>query len=77
LSDEDCSVLKKYQIYNDFDKLAGPNVFILNCAGLITFMYNGRDPEDIVDMADIIHMLHELMEAGGYEVYGGIAERND
>jgi len=75
LSDEDCSVLKKYQIYNDYDKLTGPNVFILNCAGLITYMYNGKDPEDIVDMADIIHVLHELMESGGYEVYGGVANR--
>jgi len=76
LSDADCSVLKKYQIYNDYDKLVGPNVFILNCAGLITYMYNGKNPDDIVAMADIIHVLHELMEAGGYRVYGGAANRN-
>lgn len=77
LSDGDCSVLKKYQIYNDYDKLEGPNVFILNCAGLIIYMYNGKDPGDIVDMADIIAVLHDLMEACGYEIYGGVAERNE
>jgi peroxiredoxin Q/BCP len=75
LSDEDCSVLKKYQIYNDYDKITGPNVFILNCAGLIVYMYNGKNPEDIVAMADIIAVLHDLMVAGGYEVYGGVANR--
>lgn len=74
LSDEDCSVLKKYQIYNDYDKLAGPNVFIMNCAGLITYMYNGKNPEDIISMADIIHVLHDLMDSGGFEVYGGITK---
>jgi peroxiredoxin len=76
LSDEGCSVLKEYQIYDDYDKLAGPNVFILNRAGIIAYMYNGKSPEDVVDMADIIHVLHELMEAGGFEVYGGIVDRS-
>ena len=76
LSDEDSSVLKKYDIYNEEDKLIGPNVFILNCAGLITYMYNAKNPEDIVSMADIIAVLHDLAESGGYKVYGGIANRN-
>lgn len=76
LSDEDCTVLKRYQIYNEYDKLIGPNIFILNCAGLITYMYNGKNPEDIVAMADIIAVLHDLAESGGYEVYGGVANRN-
>ncbi|HTY92192.1 MAG TPA: redoxin domain-containing protein [Methanocella sp.] len=76
LSDEDCSVLKKYQIYNPYEKLIGPNIFILNCAGLITYMYNGKNPEDIVSMADIIAVLHDMAEAGGAEVYGGIVKRN-
>jgi peroxiredoxin Q/BCP len=76
LSDEDCSVIKKYQIYDEDDKLIGPNVFILNCAGLINYMYNGKNPEDIVAMADIIAVLHDIMKSGGSEIYGGIAERN-
>jgi len=76
LSDEDCSVLKKYQIYDEDLKLPGPDIFILNCAGLITYMYNGKNPGDIVSMADIIAVLHDIMQSGGYELYGGIAERN-
>lgn len=76
LSDEGCAVLKKYQIFSEADKLPGPNVFILNCAGLITYMYNGKNPGDIVSMADIIAVLHDLMQSGGYELYGGIADRN-
>ncbi len=74
LSDEDCSILKKYQIYNDYNKLDGPNVFILNRAGLIAYMYNGKSPDDIVDMADIIHVLHEIMVTGENVVYGGVAK---
>jgi len=76
LSDEDCTVLKRYDVYNEVDKLIGPSVFILNSAGLITYMYNGKNPEDIVEEADIVHVLHELMENSGYVVYGGVAERN-
>ncbi len=76
LSDEDCAVLKKYDIYNPYEKLVGPNVFILNCAGLITFMYNGKNPDDIVTMADIIAVLHDIAEFGGAGVYGGVANRN-
>ncbi len=72
LSDEDCAVIKKYQIYNEYDKLEGPNIFILNCAGLITYMYNGKNPEDIVSMADVVSILHDIMEKGGQEVYGGV-----
>jgi peroxiredoxin Q/BCP len=76
LSDEDCSVLKRYQIYNQYDTLIGPNVFILNCSGLITYMYNGKNPEDIVSMADIIAVLHDISESDGSQVYGDIANRN-
>jgi peroxiredoxin Q/BCP len=76
LSDEDCTVLKRYQIYNEYDKLVGPNIFILNCAGLITYMYNGKNPDDIVAMADIIAVVHDLAESGGNEIYGGVANRN-
>ncbi len=76
LSDEDCTVLKRYQVYNPYEKLVGPNVFIINCAGLITYMYNGKNPEDIVAMADIIAVLHDLAESGGAQVFGGVANRN-
>ena len=77
MSDMDCSTLKKYTIYNEPEKLMGPNVFILNHVGLITYMYNGKNPEDIVEMADIINVLHEMEKTGGTEIYGGVADRID
>lgn len=70
LSDEGCSVLKKYDIYDEYDKLVGPSVFILNCAGIIVYMYNGKNPGDIVEEADIISVLHDIMS--GHEAYGGV-----
>lgn len=76
LSDEDCAVLKRYEIYDPYDKLVGPNVFILNCAGMITFMYNGKNPDDLVAMADVIAVLHDIAESDGTVVYGGVANRN-
>lgn len=76
LSDDGCEVLKKYEIYNEDDKLIGPCVFILNCAGMISYMSIGKNPEDIVSMADVVAVLHDIAESGGYEVYGGIADRN-
>jgi thioredoxin-dependent peroxiredoxin len=75
LSDSSCKVLKLYDIYNKFDTLVGPMLFIINSAGLINFFYDGKNPEDIVDTADVIRMLHEL---GGNDalIFGGVAERN-
>ncbi len=77
LSDRDCTAIKKYTIYSGPEKLLGPNVFILNSSGLITYMYNGKNPSDIVEMADIINVLHEMEKTGGTEIYGGVADRID
>lgn len=75
LSDSRCKVLKLYDIYNMFDTLVGPMLFILNSSGLINFFYDGKNPEDIVDMADVIRMLHALDENDAL-IFGGVAERN-
>ena len=75
LNDSHFRVMKLYDIYNKFDTLAGPMLFIINSAGLINFFYDGKNPEDIVDMADVIHMLHALDENEGL-IFGGVAERN-
>ncbi|AFD01001.1 Peroxiredoxin [Methanocella conradii HZ254] len=61
LSDEDCSALKKYGIYNEYDKLVGPCIFVLNRAGIIMYSYEGKNPEDIVSMSDVIAVLHDAM----------------
>jgi len=75
LSDSHCKVMKLYDIYNKFDTLVGPMLFIINSAGLINFFYDGKNPEDIVDTADLIRMLHELDENNAL-IFGGVAERN-
>ncbi len=74
LSDARFKVLKLYDIYNKFDTLIGPALFIINSAGLINFSYEGKNPEDIVDTADVIRMLHQLDENDAL-IFGGIAER--
>ena len=75
LSDDRCTVIKLYDIYNKFDTLTGPILFIINSAGLINFSYEGKNPEDIVDTADLIRMLHQLDENDAM-IFGGVAERN-
>ena len=74
LSDTRYKVLKLYDIYNKFDTLIGPVLFIINSAGLINFSYEGKNPEDIVDTADVIRMLHNLEENDAL-IFGGVAER--
>ena len=74
LSDDRYTAIKLYDIYNKFDTLTGPVLFILNPAGLINFSYEGKNPEDIVDTADLIRMLHQLNENDSM-IFGGVAER--
>lgn len=76
LSDASCEVMKRYDIYNKDDILAGPVLFILNSAGLINFLYDGKNPEDVVEEADVISMLHQLNEENDALIFGGVAERN-
>jgi peroxiredoxin len=76
LSDAGCEVMKQYDIYNEYDILTGPFLFIINSAGLINFMYDGKSPDDIVEVADLISMLHQLNEESEALIFGGVAERN-
>lgn len=57
LSDSDCVVIKRYGLYNEYDKLTGPAVYVLNKAGTVAFMYAGKNPSDIVDDEEIIRAL--------------------
>jgi peroxiredoxin Q/BCP len=75
LSDTRCKVMRLYDIYDKFDTLTGPMLFILNSSGLINFFYDGKNPDDIVDTADVIRMLHQLGENDAL-IFGGVAERN-
>lgn len=75
LSDVDHAVMKRYDIYNAYDTLEGPVVFIINRIGMINFFYAGKNPEDIVEEADVIRMLH-VLDADDTIIFGGIASRN-
>lgn len=54
LSDEDNRVLKMLGLYNKFDRLAGPAIYLLNRAGTILFMHQGNQPSDIIEDEAII-----------------------
>jgi len=57
LSDPDCRTIKLYGLYNQYDKLIGPAIFVLNQAGTVMFMYLGKNPEDMVENEEIIRVL--------------------
>jgi peroxiredoxin Q/BCP len=57
LSDPDCNVIKEYGLYNQYDKLLGPAILVLNKAGTIMFMYAGKNPGDITVDEEIIKVL--------------------
>ena len=57
LSDQRCDISRQYGIYNEYDKLLGPAIFVLNKAGVIVFMSVGKDPWDIVEDEEIIKVL--------------------
>ena len=57
LSDLNCMVIKAYGLYNQYDKLIGPSIMVLNEAGVILFRYDGKNPSDIVEDEEIIKVL--------------------
>ena len=57
LSDPDCTVIKAYGLYNQYDKLIGPAILVLNEAGVILFRYEGKNPSDITEDEEIIKVL--------------------
>ena len=71
LSDARLEAVKAYDIYHKPEVLTGPVMYIVSPGGLINFFYEGKNPDDIVEMADIIRMLHQLNEEDGSLVFGG------
>lgn len=57
LSDPECSAIKLYEIYNRYDKLVGPAVFVIDKAGTIRYIYVGKNPKDIVNNEDVLAAL--------------------
>lgn len=57
LSDQRCDIIRQYGIYNEYDKLTGPAIFVLNEAGVVVFMSVGKNPWDIMEDEEIIKAL--------------------
>jgi peroxiredoxin Q/BCP len=49
LGDQDCRVIRMLGLYNRYEKLTGPAIYLLNGAGTVLFMYQGKEPSDIVE----------------------------
>jgi len=64
LSDRDCRVIKMMGLYNQFEKLVGPAVYLLNKAGTVLFMYQGKEPADIVEDQQLILAMQGDTQSG-------------
>ncbi|MGA9139980.1 MAG: peroxiredoxin family protein [Methanocella sp.] len=64
LSDEDGRVMKMFNIYNQYDKLLGPTIYIINVAGTVLFLYEGKEPSDITSDEEIIMVLQGDTQSG-------------
>jgi thioredoxin-dependent peroxiredoxin len=54
LSDSKCQLIEQLGLRNRYEKLVGPAIYLLNQAGTVMFMYQGKEPEDIVEDEEII-----------------------
>jgi peroxiredoxin Q/BCP len=64
LSDQDGRVLKMLGIYNQYDRLIGPAIYLLNGAGTVLFMYLGAEPSDIPVNEEIIMAMQGDTQSG-------------
>ncbi len=64
LSDEDCRVMKMFNIYNQYDKLVGPAMYVINGAGTVLFLYEGKEPADITSDEEILRVLQGDTQSG-------------
>ncbi len=64
LSDEDGRVMKMFNIYNQYDKLLGPTIYVINVAGTVLFLYEGKEPADITSDEEIIMVLQGDTQSG-------------
>ncbi|MCD1293603.1 peroxiredoxin [Methanocella sp. CWC-04] len=61
LSDEGCDVIKTYGIFNEYDKLVGPAIFVINKGGIIRYIYTASNPEDVPEDTDILAALQGIV----------------
>jgi Peroxiredoxin len=64
LSDLDCQLIRRLGLYNQYEKLLGPAIYLLNRAGTVLFMYQGKEPDDIVEDEEIIMAMQGDTQSG-------------
>ena len=64
LSDLGGRVLRMLGIYNQYEKLVGPAIYLLNKAGSILFMYQGVEPSDIPVNEEILMAMQGDTQSG-------------
>ena len=64
LSDHDCRVMKMFNIYNQYDKLVGPVIYVINGAGTVLFLSEGKEPNDITPDEEILMVLQGDTQSG-------------
>ncbi len=64
LSDSKCKLIEQLGLRNRYEKLVGPAIYLLNQAGTVMFMYQGKEPEDIVEDEEIIMAMQGDTQSG-------------
>jgi peroxiredoxin Q/BCP len=64
LSDRDCCLIEQLGLFNQYEKLVGPAIYLLNQAGTVLFMYQGAEPADIVEDEEIIMAMQGDTQSG-------------
>jgi len=64
LSDRHCDLIERLGLRNRYEKLVGPAIYLLNQAGTVLFMYQGKEPADIVEDEEILMAMQGDTQSG-------------
>jgi peroxiredoxin Q/BCP len=64
LSDRHCDLIEKLGLRNRYEKLVGPAIYLLNQAGTVLFMYQGKEPADIVEDEELLMAMQGDTQSG-------------
>jgi thioredoxin-dependent peroxiredoxin len=64
LSDTKYKLIEQLGLRNQYEILVGPAIYLLNQAGTVLFMYQGKEPEDIVEDEEIIMAMRGDTQSG-------------
>jgi peroxiredoxin Q/BCP len=53
-----------FNIYNQYEKLIGPAIYVINGAGTVLFLSEGKEPADITPDEEILMVLQGDTQSG-------------